>query len=340
MSEAAATTVTPAATTPAAKTESAPAPSKAERRAQAVELVKAAEAVDEAKPAGGETEKPAEQKPEEKPAEERPAAALAKITKEHKKLLDAKKAHETAVAADKQMLTARKADLELFDKLKAGDFTVLEALNRDWYDEASRQYVAKKKPGDPSVITSQLQAKLDEQAKQIEELKNPKPKEPTEEEKKAQKAQIEAAATEMRTAMVDAVKKDARFKLLHAENADDVGAELYRAVDRLWIAAGKPKKYSDQDLNGWLETAAIKLEAALRAEKELTSSQGAGTKESAAGSASGKSGSENPQNITPRGTDTLTASLGESVPVDGRKLTKEERRGKAKALAREMFKSA
>lgn len=338
MSEAAVTTVTaPTTTAPAAKTEGAPAPTREERRAQAVELVKAAETPEE-KPA--ESEKPAEAKPEEKPAEERPAAALAKITKEHKRLLEAKKAHETSVAADKQMLTARKADLELFDKIKAGDFTVLEALNKDWYDEASRQYVAKKRPGDPSVISAQLQAKLDEQARQIEELRNPKPKPKTPEQIAAEKEQIEKGTAVVRETAIAKVKADARFTHLQQENQAEVAAEAHRYMDRLYKHAGEPATVSKEQLDAWMEETLVRLETAVRVQKELTSSQGTGTKESAAGSASGKSGSENPQNITPRGTDTLTASLGESVPVDGRKPTKEERRASAKALAREMFKSA
>lgn len=337
-----------AATPPAAQSDGAaaapaPKPSRAELRAKAIADLKTeldAERAAETKPAEGETPKPVGETPapqakpaEQKPAD-RPAAQLADIARQHRKLLDERKAFEASVAKDKETIAARKTDLEILDRIKAGEFTALEALDPQWYDKASKQIVAKMKPGDPAVVAEQIREELRKTRAELEELKNPKPKEKTPEEKAAEAEALRAQQTQFHGYVSDVVKGDTRFTALQKEEPGEVAEEIEKLVDRLWKAEGRPEATAEK-IAALTERACVNLEAAVRARNELTQKGGSGTNDTAAGQPSGKSGSANPQQMSPRGTDTLTASLHEAVPVTGqRKLTREERIAAAKAQLR------
>lgn len=335
------TTTAPAGDAKPSGDTAAPKPTRAELRAKAIADMKKALDADKAetKPTDGETKQPADEtKPpaaETKKTEERPASQLAEITRQHKKLLDEKAAHEKATAADKATIAARKSDLELVDKLKAGDYVAaLEALDPQWYDKASKQYVAKMKPGDPAVVAEQLREEIRKQRAEIEELKNPKPKPLTKEEVEAQEAQAAEGYDVMRTHSDKIVAADARFVELKKEKPEEIHGEVKTLIERYWKDAGSRSDTSLEQFHAWIERACVSLEAALRAQKELTAQEDAGTVETATGQPSAKSGSDNPHQIKPRGPDSLTASLGESVPVGQRKLTREERLAAAKAQIR------
>jgi len=327
----------PAPITPAPAAAPAPASpvvTRVERRAQAAGIAKQIVSDNaDAAPASAQAAAPQPAAVQPSPPEDRAASKLAAVSREHKRLMAEKEAHKAEVARATADLKAKENDLAIVEALRKGDFLALEKLDPQWYDKASKQIVAKMKPDDPAVLREKLNEETAKLRAELEELRNPKPKEPTPEEKAAAQARIDSGKKDLVTQALSIINEDPRLVHLQGESPEDVGEEVYKYMDHLYKQAGSPKEITDEQLGEWFQKTCLSLETALRVQKELTQSQEPVTTKSAA-TKSGSSGKANPQQITPRGSNTLTASMQSSVPVGGKPSTREERKAAANALMR------
>lgn len=339
-----ATVVTPAAapaTPPAAAPAEGATPSRAERKAAFLKEISGA-AGDDAAPA----EKTAEGATGEG---ESKAAKFAEVAREHKRVVE----REAKVKAREAELEQKLKDAEIVDALRKKDFSKLkEVMGENWYDEATVHTIGTKNPKAPEVIESKLTDELKQLRAEIEELK--KPKEPTEEEKQAEKAQLQERKATYANSLADVALADERFTALKAEPKEDVATELYDYLDRDMVRRQQLKTVElvkqgvDQE-TAWKRAlkevppptrddvlaAAVKLEAAARAQNELTGKSSSVTND--AGNA--RKRVHQPQQArgesdSGESETTLTASLHQSVPVQGRPVTKDQRREAARAMIR------
>lgn len=350
--EAAVTQTAPAA--PAAKIEGA-TPNRAERKEALIKQMVAARPADEGgAPAAPDVAKAGDPAKES----ESKAAPFAEVARENKKLIDAR----AELKREKEELASKIKDADLADAIRKGDWDKVGDLtgDPDWYDKATLHVVGKNKPHAPEVVESKLMDELKKVRAELDEIKNPKPKELTTEEQEANAKVIAERVTGFKSQLVEIVKADTRFTSLHAEPEADVGAEIFDYLDRdlrsrqFEHARGLIAKGISKDqamARAVKETpiptkedaiaAAVKLETALRLEKELTGKAGNEKKASGdvhqhgnqpkqARSESGRGESET----------TLTSSLHESVPVKGPPRTKEERKAAAVAQLRAARKAA
>jgi hypothetical protein len=256
----------------------------------------------------------------DKPPEPKPHAELAVVARENRKILEAKEQL-------KKERAEMAADLELVKKIRAGEFEALEAVDPKWYDLATRRQIAKAKPGAPEVVAAALKDEIAGLKKELEALKSPPPP-------PAMKPEaVEAAIATFRTEVATKVKANAALVELQKEDLGEVQEEVITYVSRAQAAAGRT--FTDAEVLKLTDEALTKLEAAVRAQKSLTTKDGAGTTGSATGLPSGEDGAAGSQRSeTRQAPKTMTSALHDAVPVSAEPKTDEERRQVAIELLR------
>lgn len=341
----------------------APAPAKPTGRAAAVEVVRRVREAEtgkftkpepDATPAKTEGEKPKEGESSvpklEPPKEDAPKTAheLAVIARENRKILaekDSLKKQTADLTAREASLATRlkelEADLALAKKIRSKDFTALKEVDEKWYETATKQEIASRKPGSTEALALKMEEQLKALTAEISELKKPKTEKPKEEVDAPLDAKVVAQrVNEWKASIAEVAKDSDQLPALKGEDGAEIAEEVTNWVDakiraEQAAAAKRGVAYDKgpEHVNA-LATQALKMLNAKVAEKKSLLSQNEQPKvASATVKKDGESGAAQPQQINPRQT-TITASLQDAVPVSAGPRSKDERRLAAKDLLR------